>query len=281
MSMRRVPRGRASLGVSRRMFGWGRAAVSALRHTTLPWMDGFGPEIVVAATPLQTLRDLGGRDRLSLVAQFAAHQAFLQFAGIADGECDPAEWAVVQRRGCDVRLVRIAAPPAHPDAPPPLTIIQQFAEALAAPPLDVLRQSWARAEAVYCEVDTRLRRRGAAADLRWTRGAASGEIASPGVEVLRALLAERGGRFCFQDAACIDAVRNAALLGNERVFVLGETASPLRRHSAIEPLAALVGPLRDRRDNEIVERVVAACADHHVILIVPRGCASDPASPTA
>src|SRR5258706_16003841 len=232
MSMRRVSRGRPSLGVSLRMFGWERAAVAALRHATLPWIDGFGPELSIAAVPLESVRDLGGRDRLSLVAQFAAHQAFLQFAGIGDGECDPAEWAVVQKRGCDVRLLRIAARPPNPDAPPPLTIIQQFAEAIAAPALDVLRQSWARAEAVYCEADTRLRR-GAAPDLRWMRGAPSREIASPGIEVLRTLLAERGGRYCSQDPACVDVVRNAALLGNERVFILGEKASQLQRNSPI------------------------------------------------
>src|SRR5260370_387712 len=144
MSMRRVSRGRASLGVSLRMFGWERAAVAALRHATLPWIDGFGPELSIAAVPLESVRDLGGRDKLSLVAQFAAHQAFLQFAGIADDECDPGEWAVVHKRGCDVRLVRIAARGSEGDAPPSLTLIQHFAEAIKAPPLDVLKQSWAR-----------------------------------------------------------------------------------------------------------------------------------------
>src|SRR5258706_9558984 len=215
MSMRRVSRGRPSLGVSLRMFGWERAAVAALRHATLPWIDGFGPELSIAAVPLESVRDLGGRDRLSLVAQFAAHQAFLQFAGISDGECDPGEWAVVRKRGCDVRLLRIVARPSNPGAPPPLTIIQQFAEALEAPPLAVLRQSWARAESVYCEAVTQLRR-GAAADLRWVRQAALGEIASPGLETLRSLLIERG-RFAFQDPSCIDTIRNAAALGNERM----------------------------------------------------------------
>src|SRR5258707_11931931 len=109
MSMRRAARGRASLEASLRMFGWERAALGALRHSTLPWYEGFAREITLDAAPLAQLRDLGGRDRLSLVAQFAAHQALLQFAGIADGECDPGEWVVVQKRGCDVRLVRIAA----------------------------------------------------------------------------------------------------------------------------------------------------------------------------
>ena len=279
--MRRAARGRASLTVSLRMFGWERAAVAALRHGTLPWLDAFASELVLDATPLADVHDLGGRDRLSLVAQFAAHQAFLQFAGIADGELEAAEWAVVRKRGCDCRLVRVAAKSsgddAPDDAPPVLTVIQQFADAVDAPPLDVLRQSWGRAETVYCEAGRRLRR-DAAADLRWMRGAAAGEVASPGIEALRALLAERGGRFALRDEAAVDAIRNAAALGGERVFVLGDSASPLARYSAIEPLAALAGALRDRRENEIVERVVAACAGERVILIIRKSDAFDPGS---
>src|SRR5258708_37242386 len=111
MSMRRVSRGRASLGVSLRMFGWERAAVAALRHATLPWVDGFGPELSIAAAPLESVRDLGGRRLLKHEAQFAAHQAFLQFAGIGDREGDPAEGAVGQKPGSDVRPVRNAAAP--------------------------------------------------------------------------------------------------------------------------------------------------------------------------
>jgi DNA-binding NtrC family response regulator len=276
MSMRRTARGRADLAVSLRMFGWERGAMATLRHPTLPWFDGFGAEIVLDATPLPELRDLGGRDRLSLVAQFAAHQAFLQFAGISDSECDPGQWAVVRKRGCDVRLIRTAARPSNPDAPPPLTIIQQFAEALAAPPLDVLRQSWARAESVYCEAATLLRR-GAAADLRWMGRGALGELASPGPDVLRSLLVERG-RFVFRDPSCVDAIRNAAALGSERVVVMGESASPLQRYSAVESLTTLAGPLRDRRESEVVERVVAACAGQRVLFVVLSREAFDPAS---
>src|SRR5258708_18820230 len=118
------------------MFGWERAAVAALRHATLPWVDGFGAELSIAAAPLESVRDLGGRDRLSLVAQFAAHQAFLQFAGIGDGDCDPAEWAVLQKRGSDGRRVRIAARPPHSRAPPPLPSIQQLPETTPATAAD-------------------------------------------------------------------------------------------------------------------------------------------------
>jgi DNA-binding NtrC family response regulator len=277
MSMRRAARGRASLDVPLRSFGWERAALAVLRHSTLPWYDGFAPVPTLDAVPLSDLENLGGRDKLSLVAQFAAHQAFLQFAGIADDGCDPLEWAVVQKRGCDVRLVRIAARASAGDAPPALTVIQQFAEAVKAPPLDVLKQSWARAESVYCEAEARLRR-GAVADLRWTRRSAVGELTSPGIETLRSILAERGGRYSFRDPSCVDAIRNTAMLGTERVLVLGESASPLQRHSAIEPLAEVVGPLRDRRENEIVERVVAACEGQRLILVVPKMEGCDPAS---
>src|ERR1043165_3978023 len=79
-------------------FGWGAAVAAVLRHSTLPWREPLD------AGPFAPLPPLGGRHRLSLVAQFAAHQALLQFAGVGDGACDAAEWAVVQRRGSDPRL---------------------------------------------------------------------------------------------------------------------------------------------------------------------------------
>src|SRR6185503_20630379 len=92
----------AALAVPR-SFAWDRALTATLRHSKLPWDEPL------AATPLAETRNLGARDKLSLLAQFSTHQALLQFAGIADGELDPAEWAVVQRRGSDVRLVRTSA----------------------------------------------------------------------------------------------------------------------------------------------------------------------------
>ena len=96
-------------------FGWDRAIVSVLRHSTLPWHEH------VDATPLTALKDFGTRDRLSLLGQFAAHVAFLQFAGVSDGEFDPAEWAAVRKRGSDCRLVRISARGRAQESPPVLT----------------------------------------------------------------------------------------------------------------------------------------------------------------
>jgi DNA-binding NtrC family response regulator len=237
MAMRSAVRG-ARTSIEPGAFGWGVAVAAVLRHSTLPWRE------VLDAVPLAALPPLGGRDRLSLVAQFAAHQALLQFGGVSDDAFDRAEWAVVQKRGADARLVRVAAREAT-DAPPALTIVQQFAEAIGAPALDALRQSWGRPEAVYWEIDRRLRH-DAAADLRWMHAAAIGEIASPAPDGLAAILAARDARLGYSDHACIDALR----LAHDRVVVLGETPSPL-------------APLRDiamgaRNDAEIVERIVAA-----------------------
>jgi DNA-binding NtrC family response regulator len=204
-----------------RHFAWDHALVATLRHSTLPW------EETLALTPLADARSLGARDRLSLLAQFTAHHALLQFAGIADGELDPAEWAFVQKRGHDVRLVRTAAR-AVSESPPALTLAQQFAEQVGAS-LDVLRQSWARADAVYAEAYQRLTA-GAAADLRWMKRAACGAIAAPGPEGLLALTTEQG-RFAYTDDDCIVSVQR---------FFDGATvlrgSSPLERFSALRPL---------------------------------------------
>src|SRR5205085_3407012 len=148
-----------------RLFGWDRAIIATLRHSTLPWLDNPAPAISIEATPLADAGELGARDRLSLVAQFAAHQALLQFAGLADAEHDPAEWAVVRKRGHDCRLVRIGSRATGDEAPPALTVVQQFAESIEAPPPEAWRPSWGRAESVSLEIAARLRGN-AGADLR-------------------------------------------------------------------------------------------------------------------
>ncbi|HEX6085254.1 MAG TPA: sigma 54-interacting transcriptional regulator [Thermoanaerobaculia bacterium] len=192
--------------------------LATLRHSSLPFEESL---------ELTPLGDEGKRDRLSLLGQFAAHQALLQFAGVADGELEPAEWAVVRRRGADVRLVRIAARACDPSlAPPVLTLAQQFAEQIGAE-LAILAQSWARADAIYAEAFARLDR-DTAADLRWLRRSACGAIASPGPDALRTL---EPGRYGVSD--CADTVqRYAALDGSFHAVVL-RGVSPLERYSAL------------------------------------------------
>ena len=151
--------------ISLQSFSWPRAATAVLRHVSLPWNEEL------AGTPLTGATTLGSRDRLSLTAQYAAHQAFLQFAGIADGVFEPADWIVVRKRGCDCRLVRVAAGVGDVmTAPPPLSLVQDFADAIGAR-IEPLERSWTRPDVVYGEIVARLLC-DITSDLRWMRGAA-------------------------------------------------------------------------------------------------------------
>src|SRR5438105_218094 len=238
MSMRGTAR--RAIVVDVPSFGWDRAIVALLRHSTLPWHEEFAREIHLDAAPLVSLSALGARDRLSLTGQFAAHVAFLEFAGMTDGAFDIDDWVVVRKRGTDCRLVRIAARTGNAESPPPLTLIQQFASAIGAPPVDVWRQSWARAETVYHEVESRLRA-DAAADLRWLHGSAVGELlASSDPDTFRAL-------------ASLD----------DSIVILGEGASPLVRYSGIRALH----PPSSLNEHAIVERLAGTDGSRKVFVV--------------
>src|SRR2546423_596667 len=102
MTMRGVSRRTSGVvEVSLRDFAWPLTQIATLRHCTLPWCESSSRAIA--------LGQFGARDRLSLLAQFAAHQSFLQFAGISDADVDASEWTVEQKRGSDCRLIRVAA----------------------------------------------------------------------------------------------------------------------------------------------------------------------------
>ncbi|HXH93797.1 MAG TPA: sigma 54-interacting transcriptional regulator [Thermoanaerobaculia bacterium] len=257
-------RARSAITIDLREFGWDRALIATMRHSTLPWFDGCVPVVSLDATPLAEVAEFGPRDRLSLVAQFSAHQALLHFAGFSDAELDPAEWAVVRKRGNDCRLVRTAARTTADEAPA-LTVIQQFAEVVSAPPLDSLRQSWGRAESVYLEAEARLRG-DAAADLQWMRRSAFGAISAPGADALREMLRSGVGRFRASDA--IDSIRVAAALGSEQIIAIGPGASPLQRYSALRALAPITGAIERCGESQIVERVVEAASRQHLIFSV-------------
>jgi DNA-binding NtrC family response regulator len=234
-----------------RDFAWPRERIATLRHSTLP----FAAEKTLRAVPL-ALAQLGARDRLSLLAQFAAHESFLQFAGVADGEVDPAEWAVEQKRGADSRLIRVAARAAAPDASPPmLTLAQQFAEAIGGPPLEVMRQSWARAESVFAECWTRLRA-DAAADLRWARRSAAGTILSPGGEAI-----VRGTKHVYADESIVEAMRAMAAL-DPSMRVVTIRGGSIVRCGALDELRPIAG------DDFDVARVASLVASHHLIFII-------------
>jgi DNA-binding NtrC family response regulator len=269
-----VRRARPAAAVNLRAFGWDRAFVATLRHSTLPWFDRFAAEISLDATPIADAGELGARDRLSLVAQFAAHEALLQFAGFSDADYEPAEWAIVRKRGNDCRLVRIGARHMLDEAPPALTVIQQFAESAGAPPLESLKQPWGRAESVYIEIESRLRG-DAAADLRWMRRAACGEIASPGPDALNDILRRTTRSYRGEP---IDSIRAAAALGAEQVLEIGRAASPLHRYSAINALAAVAGALEKRGESEIVESIVERAPRQRLIFAITNRDRFDAAS---
>jgi DNA-binding NtrC family response regulator len=265
MNMRGGPRrARPAAALSARAFAWGNANIATLRHSTLPWTEE------VVATPLGDVRNLGARDRLSLVAQFAAHQALLQFAGIADGDFDASEWAVVQKRASDVRLIRTASRAPDPTtAPPVLTLVQDFAELLSVE-LDVLRQSWARADAIYADAFARVAR-DVAADLKWMRASACGAIVSPSADGLLSIANEHG-RFAYDDPECIDAILRFAALDDSFATVVFAGASPLERYSALGHYDASLAP------NVIAERILAQTSNAPHVFIVANDAAFDAGS---
>ncbi len=242
--------------VSPRAFAWERSVVACLRHSTLP---------VGSSLEVSSLSDVTGeREQLSLIAQFAAHQAFLQFAGIADCELLESEWRAVRRRGGDSRLIRVGSRAEAADTLPLLVLVQQFADLINAPALDVLRRSWARAETVYAEIHHRLRD-DVAADSRWIDSAAAGSLLAPGPDGLETLWTERGGQYVCADTTSIEAL---AEVSDAMTLIHLEGSSPLRRYSAIEPLAPLAGALDGSTETEITERVIAHLSKGRFLFIV-------------
>ncbi|HEY0143175.1 MAG TPA: sigma 54-interacting transcriptional regulator [Thermoanaerobaculia bacterium] len=247
-------RERETLAVSPQAFAWGRAWTATLRHISMPWNE------TVSAKPLTQARELGTRDRLSLLAQFAAHQAFLRFAGLADGELDLSEWVMVPKRGSDVRLIRIAARESDAStAPPVLTLAQQFAELVNAE-AEVLSHSWARADAVYEEVHARLRA-DAAADLRWLLRSACGSVDAPGPDGLRTL-AMAHGQFGYRDAKCLQSLERWSDPSLRMIVLRG--ASPLSRYSA---LGALVSD-PTQEESVLAERILAATSSTRHLFVI-------------
>ena len=152
MALRRSSRAEP-ISIRLRQSGWPDEGLACLDHSSLPWHEGFAPEIEIEAIPLSKLADVGGRDALSIVGQYAAHLAFLQFAGIDDHLLELDHWCVVQKRATDIRLVRLRGPLGEGDGETPvLSLVAALGRRLGAPDLAVTGRSWAGAPAVYAEV---------------------------------------------------------------------------------------------------------------------------------
>lgn len=262
MSLRGAARA-DKIAVSLSDFGWGAERIALLDHSTLPWYGGFGETMELAATPLTALTSLGGRDALSLVGQYAAHVAYLQFAGIAEHEFDASDWAVVRKRGADVRLVRIRASAAQGEGESPaLTLIGSLAKVVAAPRLESIGRSWGSGDAVYREVRRRLATE--TADLSWLTRSACGILASPGEDQISAVLG--GGRLTlsYEDRNVIETVKRALAHDAERVVVFGAESSLVRPYSAFG--ASLVS--KSRSDAAAIAEEFAATIEAQTVIAV-------------
>ena len=259
-------------------FGWDTAAVACLRHPTLPWYERVGAQISLPLRLLPSVGEIGTRDRLSLVAQYAAHEAFLQFAGVPDGGFDPAEWGVVQKRGSDCRLVRIAACSlAGAQTPPAISLVDAFAHYVRTPALDVLRRPWARAEAVYCEAFARVVT-DAVSDQQWLRRAVHGSILSPGLQTIRYVVSSRGRRFRFADLAAIDSLESWASIADDVRVVVLRGVSPLQRYSALQKLHELVPFDLSAPETSVAEAVLPQLAESATVILDVGDDAFDSAS---
>ena len=259
------------IGVSLQAFAWPHAAMATLRHPTLPWFDRFAARVEIPATPLSDLRNAGARDRLSLVGQYAAHMAFLQFAGIPDAGFIAGEWAVIRKRGADCRLVRVAAQPADADrSASPLHEAQQFAEAVGASAFDPPRQSWVRAESVFADIFRRLHS-DAAADLRWLQRGAAGEILPPGAESLAAMWSTQGPHEVTAEA--LESFQAYAVLDDSvRLLVVG-SEFPIQRYAALAAIDASL-PGSTEPPAVVADRLLERLASHRHVVVV-RGSLDD------
>jgi DNA-binding NtrC family response regulator len=248
-------RDRRMIAMSPKSFGWAAPVLATLSHSSMP----FGER--VSGQTLADAPQIGSRDRLALLAQFAAHQAYLQFAGIADGEFDPAEWVVIQKRGTDVRLVRIGAKACErTDATLPIARAQQFAETIDVA-VDVLRQPWARADAIYAEAYQRLAHN-VSTDLSWTKNSALGAILSPGPEHL-IRLASASETHGYMDTSCFESLRRFAELETGVRLTELRGVSPLERFSAVRAIVddATLSPAA------AAERILATSGRRQIFVI--------------
>ncbi len=277
MAMRKpATRRGAAASVSAELFGWPPSLIATARHSTLPWHPA-GDEDAVDAAPLTTINRVGERDSLSLVGQLAGYLAFARFAGIPTSAFDSGDWGIVQKRGRDVRLVRLASPSRSSSEVLAITLLESLATRLGAPPLESLRQSWAKPEAIYVEI--RMRLRATAADRSWFSRAAVGSIEAPGADCLDRLAARPSVVVCDDPSASSTLLKFSSLRkdAEPRLVVLdGSRGSPLQPMSAI---GALV-PLRAAHESESVaaEAAIATLREHHAIIVVASWDAFDPAS---
>lgn len=261
--MRGVSRRPDRVEVSLGDFACDAATLATLRHPTFPWFDACSPKVTFSLSPIESVQ--GARDRLSLIGQYAAHQAFLQIAGVGDGVFDPAEWRVVRKRGCDCRLLRVRMRASSPgETTEPLTLVQEFGASVRVDDLAALQQAWARPDVIYAEILSRLQK-DAAADLRWLTQCAHGEVLSPGPDVLHALWGGEPLQLADPRGECARTVRALSSLDPSVVMVEVGSAFPIHRYAA---LSGFGGIDPSQTEGVLAERLAERLARHrHVVIL--------------
>jgi hypothetical protein len=187
-----------------REFGWPLSRIAVLRHSTLPFESGRVIEL--DTTELISARPWGKRDRLAILAQFAAHLALLKRLSIPSGRLVAEEWRIVRQRNADPRLVRIKATPAHESFTAAVEALEEMASLLG---LDS-PAGWTKPEQSWQESFEQTEAQ--AGESAWVRRSAIAKVLSPGAP-RRARgkhpLAFRSGNHCLHVGARSDGVAGA------------------------------------------------------------------------
>ena len=268
MTMRRPP-GAVARRVDFLANGWRAEEVAVLWHASLPWVERAVRGSDPATEPLESAASWGERDRLSLLGQVAAHLAFVRAAGISWGRFAAEEWSASRKRSDDARLLRLALRDRGEESAS--SFLCRAAALLRAPRLASLEASWVKPDAVYAEIDVRLR--SGPRTRRWLRGAAFGSVLSPRLAAAQQIAEGIPARLAGEDESMIDAVRALASLLPDppRLFEIGgPSATPLRPFSAVAALGDFAS-LQPGEEAAALDRVDASVGERGAILMLRRG----------
>jgi len=212
-----------------REFGWTAAQIAVLRHSSLPFGEAPDGSCEIDGVDLETAKAWGRRDRLALLAQFAAHVAFLRRVGVAAGPLRTDEWLAVRNRGEDPRLVRVRATPAQESFTAALESIGAFANLLNLR-LSELEASWTRAEQIWAAALKEMCSK--AGECHWTRRAQLGWIESPGSTWLEELAGNPSNIHSLTLEAIGSLTTFRTLQHRPTALMLGSEASPIESWSA-------------------------------------------------
>lgn len=253
-------------------FAWSEATLAVLRHSTLPWFGEEAAEVALSGVPLSATTSWGARDRMSLLAQLAAHQAFLRFAAVDDGEFDPAQWIAVRERGTDARLVRIASPASSSAE---AGVVEAAAAMLGVERLSTLEKLWCKPEEVYMEIGGRLST--TAADCRWLRRAAAGSIRAPGPLALSEMTSRRRAVMISSDPGVFESAELIGRMRGDALFTL-RGSSLLSRLSTCGPLLQSFGASDSVSEGEAAETFASLHRGRTVVIVVREAAMVDSAS---